>query len=387
MTGIWKRRGSCFYRLLIGCLLFSILFVRMPSWAQSNEQKFMGEKSSEVSIEKGNPGPALLVIAPLIWEVAKLMVDPPWWFPEPLRTWLSKLSGRQPPEKKLEEIEAQLQMEIKKVAEENLPEVWAKLNTLEGLLGQEIGSRQRIDTEHDRRIESLEKLRRVVRELKITIYHEMESRKQADAEQNRRIASLERDLRVVIPEAKDIIKEGKEVIPKVKDALRDMKDKIGYIEAMKRELKELKEKVESLKAVDAEQTKRIQNLERLIVEKKKPKRKIRFALAGGVWFSESIKDSIIVYEGELFLGAKVRLFGGGGSNDSWISYYGLKYSFGDILSLGVGGLSSSILGKTELMLDGGISVGTDRVRLNIDYFYVPEEEKAGGTRVGIGVRF
>ena len=128
-------------------------------------------------------------------------------------------------------------------------------------------------------------------------------------------------------------------------------------------------------------------VEEFFTKVEKPEREIKFGLGAGVWFSQSIQDLIVIYEGQFSISPEIKLFGGGGTDDSWISYYGVKYSFGDILNFGVGGINSNVLDKTELMFTGGFSFGTDRFRLSTDYFYIPMEEKASGTRVCIEVRF
>jgi len=53
----------------------------------------------------------------------------------------------------------------------------------------------------------------------------------------------------------------------------------------------------------------------------------------------------------------------------------------------VGGINSSALEKTELMLSTGFSLGTDRVRLEGNYFYIAENEDASGIKAILGIRF
>lgn len=120
---------------------------------------------------------------------------------------------------------------------------------------------------------------------------------------------------------------------------------------------------------------------------KKKERKIWLGVYSGVWSSDSIKEGLVVYDGELKLW-DVKLFGGGGSNqNSWVNYGGVKYSIGDILNLGAGGFDSYQLDKMRLMYTAGISLGTERFRLSADYFYVPENKEVSGVKASIGLRF
>jgi len=120
-----------------------------------------------------------------------------------------------------------------------------------------------------------------------------------------------------------------------------------------------------------------------------PKVPRRFEIMAGGWFPKSIDSSFVVYDARIQVVAGLRIFGGGSSTiqSPWIGYYGLGYNFYDFLNIGVGGVNSHNLSRTELMYSAGISLGPDRMKLNLDYFYLPEQEANSGVRAGIGIRF
>ncbi len=124
------------------------------------------------------------------------------------------------------------------------------------------------------------------------------------------------------------------------------------------------------------------------LEKKKTEKKPILALGLGVWSPSEDDDSFMIYEAQLRLKGSLRVFGGGGESSdqsSYISYFGAR--MGDKLNFGVGGMSSTSLEKTELMFTGGFSLGADWVRLEGNYFYVPENEDLNGIRAILGIRF
>ncbi|GAH89844.1 unnamed protein product, partial [marine sediment metagenome] len=124
------------------------------------------------------------------------------------------------------------------------------------------------------------------------------------------------------------------------------------------------------------------------LEKKETEKETIAAFGLGAWFPSKDNNSFMIYEAQLRLKDNFRLFVGGGKSPaepSSVSYFGVR--IGDRLNLGIGGMNSSALGKTELMLTGGFSLGTDRVRLEGNYFYVPENQDANGTRVILEIKF
>lgn len=123
--------------------------------------------------------------------------------------------------------------------------------------------------------------------------------------------------------------------------------------------------------------------EEFFTKVEKSEKEKKFALAAGFWFpSESEGDSFLVYEGQFMLKENWRLFAGGGEG---IGYGGLKY--GDVLSLGVGGIKLDSLENMEFMVIAGLSFGSDKVGLEGDYFYIPNAKDKSGVKVGLQIRF
>lgn len=248
-----KRLKNLFYRLLIGCLLFSILFINTPSWAQSNGQNPRGDKSNKVTIEEDNPFPFLLAlgIASLIGTIATLVVDirrgkaearileekRDWRNEEKLQKYRDEI---QRDEETLKELESQLAARIKEIIKQELEEFESSLDSrIEAL---EVADKNLED--------EIQKTRRELKEDMINFENAIER---------------------VISETDDLIQEGKDIIPKLEEILQEaetmiheLKDKIDYIEVME---KELREEVESLKAVDVQQAERIATLETEIDQK------------------------------------------------------------------------------------------------------------------------
>ncbi len=149
----------------------------------------------------------------------------------------------------------------------------------------------------------------------------------------------------------------------------------SYLESIEKELLEL----ERLKKEKVEEEER---------EKAKLEEEPVLALALGQWFPSKDNSSFMIYEAQLRLKGSLRLFGGGGKSSeesSYIGYFGLR--IGDKLNIGVGGINSSALEKTELMLTAGFSLGTEAVRLEGNYFYLAENEDVSGIRAALGIRF
>ena len=173
----------------------------------------------------------------------------------------------------------------------------------------------------------------------------------------------------------------------------------SYLESIEKELLELerlkKERVEEEREKEKleEEKREKAKLEEEIIkeaglEKKETEKKPVLALALGQWFPSKDNSSFMIYEAQLRLKGSLRLFGGGGKSSegsSYIGYFGVR--IGDKLNIGVGGINSSALEKTELMLTAGFSLGTDRVRLEGNYFYIAENEDVSGTRAILGIRF
>jgi predicted RNA-binding protein with RPS1 domain len=130
--------------------------------------------------------------------------------------------------------------------------------------------------------------------------------------------------------------------------------------------------------------KRAEKFFKKIKEKKLVKKPKNLGVGVGCWFG-SDDDSILVGEVQLFLSKdkKWRLFGGGGKKErGYISYYGLKY--GDLLNIGIGGMNSDALAET--MVIGGLTIGTEKVKLESDYLFLPNTQK-GRIRVSLVIRF
>lgn len=160
-----------------------------------------------------------------------------------------------------------------------------------------------------------------------------------------------------------------------------------YLESAEKELVELEKK-------RAEEEKREKvNLEKERIEKakrgkKKTEKETFFVLGLGAWFPSKDNNSFMIYEAQFRLKENLRLFSGGGqsSGDSLpIGYFGIR--MGDKFNVGVGGMSSNVGERIELMLTAGFSLGTDRVRLEGNYFYVPESQDANGIKALLAIRF
>jgi len=132
--------------------------------------------------------------------------------------------------------------------------------------------------------------------------------------------------------------------------------------------------------------KELVELERL--EKKKLEKEKREAIGLGEWFSCSGTNSFMIYEAQLRLKDSLRLFsGGGGSSDqtSYVSYLGIRT--GDKLNFGAGIIKSDSFEGATSFFTAGFSLETDRVRLESNYFYMPENQDVNGIRVMLGIEF
>ncbi len=162
------------------------------------------------------------------------------------------------------------------------------------------------------------------------------------------------------------------------------KERVEEEEREKAKLEE--ERIRKEKIEKAKQEK--ERIKKAGLEKKETEKKPVLALALGQWFPSRDNSSFMIYEAQLRLKGSLRLFGGGGESSeesSYIGYFGLR--IGDKLNIGVGGINSSAFQKTELMLSAGFSLGTDRVRLEGNYFYIAENEDVSGIRAALGIRF
>ena len=179
----------------------------------------------------------------------------------------------------------------------------------------------------------------------------------------------------------------------------------GYLESVEKELLELErlkkervqeekkekarlkeERISKEKIEKAKQEK--ERIKKAGLEKKETEKQPVLALALGQWFPSKENNSFMVYEAQLRLKGGLRLFGAGGKSSegsSYIGYFGVR--IGDKVNIGVGGINSNALEKTELMLTAGFSIGTDRVRLEGNYFYVDENEDVSGISAMLGIRF
>jgi type II secretory pathway component GspD/PulD (secretin) len=173
--------------------------------------------------------------------------------------------------------------------------------------------------------------------------------------------------------------------------LESIEKELLELERLKKEKVEEEEKKEKAKLEKEKREKAKLEEERIKkagLEKKETEKGPVLALALGQWFPSKDNNSFMIYEAQFRLKGSLRLFGGGGKSSeesSYIGYFGVR--IGDRLNIGVGGINSSALEKTELMLSAGFSLGTERVRLEGNYFYVTENEDVSGIRAALGIRF
>jgi len=209
---------------------------------------------------------------------------------------------------------------------------------------------------------------------------EEEKREQARLERIKKARLEKEGIRKEGLEKERLEKEKREKARLEKERLEKEKLEKKRLEKEKREQARL-EKIKKAKL----EKERIRE-ERL--EKKKTEKKPILTLGLGEWFPSEDDNSFMIYEAQLRLKGSLRVFGGGGESSdqsSHISYFGAR--MGDKLNFGVGGMSSTSLEKTELMFTGGFSLGADWIRLEGNYFYVPENEDLNGIRAILGIRF
>ena len=209
---------------------------------------------------------------------------------------------------------------------------------------------------------------------------EKEKREQARQEKIKK-ASLEKErIREERLEKERLVKEKREKAKLEEERLEKERLEKKRLEEEKRE-QARQEKIKKAK-LEKEGTRK----ERL--EKKKTEKKPILGVGLGLWSPSENDNSFMIYEAQLRLKGNLRVFGGGGESSdesSYITYFGAR--MGDKLNVGVGGMNSSALEKTELMFIGGFSLGTDRVRLEANYLYVSGNEDLNGIRTILGIRF
>jgi len=175
-----------------------------------------------------------------------------------------------------------------------------------------------------------------------------------------------------------------------------------YLETAEKELANLdeldeleKSRLELEKKKEAEKLEKVRELElkekridKVKTEVKKVRKEKIFGIGLGQWFSSMNSDSFMTYEAQLLLKRNVRLFSGGGrtsDQSSSVTYFGVQ--IGDKLNIGIGGIQSGTSEKVNLMLTTGFSLGTEKLRLEGSYLYVPEEEGSSGTKVMLAIAF
>lgn len=407
-----RRIGQILYTSL---LVFSlILFLRVPVEAELYERDFA--KNGEIMIG-GNDSELLRIV----WQAMRLILFGKRDGPIPMEKvsraipfsfvynrvidWTKKSLPRMPNDpfvgtevsSSLENLEDQFKSEIAKATNKDLIIVFGALNDLTELIREKTLLLEKEQDKYDVRVYQLEW---GLSDLKTTIEQEIESRKKMDELQIENIENFRNEVLEIIPQALIIIPELEEALDRADSSIQEMETVMHSVRSIKEELEE-----ESRRTLELQQSKRIEDLEMLInnlteeIEGMQQaiemiseeeievleRRKITFGVAVGLWLPASTERQVTVYEAQLILNA-IQLFGGGGGDPS-ISYYGLKYSFGGIMSIGVGGLNSNTAEQTKLMLHGGLRFGKDWISLLIDYFYVPQEGESGGTRVCLSLRF
>ena len=411
----WRVLKSPLCKLLVVCLLMSLFLVNVPTEVQAD--------------------PGLLTITMIVWETVKMVLWPPGtperpfeapkWLPgneyiNRIIDWVLQKMPR--PDESLfatpakastmEELESQFETEIRNATAADLEDVRRELWELRTLLSDEIASRPEtgIDDQQNKRLQRLEV---AIASFEANTDQEIDRRvsslEVAVEEYAEKLHKLESRVGEVIPEALAAVKQELETHshPSMSVDAEEI-DLIEELNELRKALADLRITIERetkrREETDIEQREDISFLEGLIADiagqtkdgvssadsmpksgKSTVKRK--FGVGAGGYFSESADNTVMVYEGE-FTAGSLGLFGGAGdSGIFWIRYLGLRWRLTDLVSLGIGGVDSSDLEQAEIMYDVGISLGSDRLRLNVDYFYVPEAENAGGTRAGLQIRF
>ena len=171
-----------------------------------------------------------------------------------------------------------------------------------------------------------------------------------------------------------------------------------YLESAEKELVEV-ERLEKKKLEKEKREKERLEQKKLKEEKREAEEKAKLekgslgketflAIALGEWFPCSGTNSFMIYEAQIRLKENLMLFGGSGQssdNSLRIGYFGIRT--GDKFNVGVGGMGSNVGQRIELLLTAGFSLGTGRVRLAGNYFYVPESQDANGIKALLAIRF
>ena len=163
-------------------------------------------------------------------------------------------------------------------------------------------------------------------------------------------------------------------------------DELDELEKNRLELEKKKEaeKLEKVRELELKE----KRIDKVKTEVKKVRKESIFGIGLGQWFSSMNGDSFMTYEAQLLLKGNVRLFSGGGrtsDQSSSVTYFGAQ--IGDKLNIGIGGIQSGTSEKVNLMLTTGFSLGTERLRLEGSYLYVPGEEGSSGTKVMLAIAF
>lgn len=217
-----KTLNNFFYRLLIGCLLFSVSLMSMPSWGQSHQsgRDFLGEKSNQVVIEEDNPGLALLIVA-IVGIVTQIATT----------AWAARREREKPrpdPEKISQYINELDQLKSK--LKTNLTEFASKL---EGKINNN----------------------------KAELEEEIDFLKKVNYRQNEDIANLEDKIEHQIAKIGELLPDLKETLDKTKRLITEMEDIIKRFKVVE---KNLRQETESLKEADRRQVETIASLQEFL---------------------------------------------------------------------------------------------------------------------------
>lgn len=217
-----KTLNNFFYRLLIGCLLFSVSLMSMPSWGQSHQsgRDFLGEKSNQVVIEEDNPGLALLIVA-IVGIVTQIAMT----------AWAAR-GEREKPRPDPEKISQYINEldQLKSNLKTNLTEFASKL---EGKINN----------------------------TKAELEEEIDFLKKVNYRQNEDIAGLEEKIEHQIPKIGELLPDLKETLDKTKRLIAEMEDTIERFEVVE---KNLRQETESLKEADRRQVETIASLQEFL---------------------------------------------------------------------------------------------------------------------------
>lgn len=246
-----KTLNNFFYRLLIGCLLFSVSLMSMPSWGQSHQsgRDLLGEKSNQVVIEEDNPGLALLIVA-IVGIVTQIATT----------AWATRREREKPrpdPEKirqhtkELDQLESNLKTKLTEFASK----LEGKINNTKAELKEEIGFLKSVNYRQNEDIASL----------KEKIEHQIP-----------KIWELLADLKETLDKTKRLIAEMEDIIKRFKVVEENLRREIEFLkEADRRQVETIAslqeslqnlttmvdQKINSLKEVDTKQARRIEDIE------------------------------------------------------------------------------------------------------------------------------